>query len=94
MRHSREYVPHHEKKEPVYDLPLELASVEEVFSNCADFASREIALAEGSRGTVCWVDGLIKSERLNDYVLRPLIAGPVPAAAARWNRCCPEGCGT
>lgn len=83
MRHSREYVPHHEKKEPVYDLPLELASVEEVFSNCADFASREITLAEGSRGTVCWVDGLIKSERLNDYVLRPLIAGPVPAAASQ-----------
>ena len=83
MRHSREYVPHHEKKKPVYDLPLNLDSVQEVFANCADFASREIALAEGSQGTVCWVDGLVKSERLNDYVLRPLIAGPVPAAASQ-----------
>lgn len=83
MRYNREYVPHHEKKKPVYDLPLNLESVEAAFANCVDFAHREITLAEGGRGTVCWVDGLVKSERLNDYVLRPLIAGPVPPSATQ-----------
>lgn len=83
MRHSQEYVPHHEKKKPAYDLPLNFDSVEEVFANCADFASREITLAEGGRGTVCWVDGLVRTERLNDYVLRPLITGPVPAGTTQ-----------
>lgn len=83
MRYSREYVPHHVAKKPVYDLPLKLESIETVFANCVDFASREITLAEGGRGTVCWVDGMVKSERLADYVLRPLITGPVPSSTTQ-----------
>lgn len=81
MRENNEYVPHHSSKKPVYDLPLCLESIHSVFANCVDFSSRSITLAEGGQGTVCWIEGLVKTERLNDYVLRPLITGPVPASA-------------
>lgn len=50
MRYNREYVPHHEKKKPVYDLPLNLESVEAAFSNCVDFAHREIHPGRGWPG--------------------------------------------
>ena len=68
MRYNREYVPHHEKKKPVYDLPLNLESVEAAFSNCVDFAHREITLAEGGRGTVCWISGEVQADIL--YTMR------------------------
>ena len=79
MGSHQEYVPHHPKPEVVYDLPLNLQGLESAFAHCVEFASREIVLVQGGTCTVCWLDGLVKSERLNDYVLRPLITGPVPA---------------
>ena len=79
MGSQQEYVPHHPKPEVVYDLPLNLQGLESAFAHCVEFASREIFLVQGGTCTVCWLDGLVKSERLNDYVLRPLITGPVPA---------------
>lgn len=81
MGFHREYVPHHPEPEQLYHLPLTLESIEEIFAHCVEFSSREIALVQGGTCTVCWLEGMIKSERLNDYVLRPLITGPVPAAA-------------
>ncbi len=83
MRYSKEYVPYHAEKKPVFDLPLKLESIEGVFEECVDFASRRITLAEGGEGTICWIDGMVKSERLNDYVMRPLITGPVPASTTQ-----------
>ena len=79
MGSHQENVPHHPKPEVVYDLPLNLQGLESAFAHCVEFASREIVLVQGGTCTVCWLDGLVKSERLNDYVLRPLITGPVPA---------------
>ena len=79
MGSHQEYVPHHPKPEVVYDLPLNLQGLESAFAHCVEFTSREIVLVQGGTCTVCWLDGLVKSERLNDYVLRPLITGPVPA---------------
>ena len=73
-----EYVPRHGEKKPLYDLPLSPESLGTVFARCADYATREISLAGGGRAVVCWVEGLVRNERLNDYVLRPLITGPVP----------------
>ena len=77
------YVPRHPERKPEYDLPLTFASVETVFADCGDFASRTIALAGGGRAVVCWVEGLVRNERLNDYVLRPLLTEPVPAERIR-----------
>ena len=79
MGSHQEYVPHHPKPEVVYDLPLNLEGLESAFAHCVEFASREIVLVQGGTCTVCWLEGMVKSERLNDYVLRPLITGPVPA---------------
>lgn len=58
---------------------MNLEGLESAFAHCVEFASREIVLVQGGTCTVCWLEGMVKSERLNDYVLRPLITGPVPA---------------
>jgi hypothetical protein len=48
--------------------------VEAVFQDCVDFHRREVFLHGDPKRqvTVCYVDGMTRSERLNDYVLRPL----------------------
>ena len=89
LEHRGTYVPHHPERRPVYDLPLTFASMETVFADCGDFFSRTITLAGGERAMVCWVEGLVRNERLNDYVLRPLLTRPLPAGgdlAARIQR--------
>ena len=64
----------HPRREPRFDLPLSLESLEQVFADCADFGKREVLLhGDASRSvTVCYIDGMTRTERLNDYVLRPL----------------------
>ena len=73
----------HPRREPRIPGPLSLARLEEVFSGCADFRKREIYLHGDSRrkATVCYIDGQARSERLNDYVLRPLAQDPMLASA-------------
>lgn len=64
----------HPRKQPRFSQPLSLQTVEEVFRDCVDFQKREIFLC-GDRGrqvTVCFIVGMARTERLNDYVLRPL----------------------
>lgn len=64
----------HPRKEPRFPRPLSLEEVTAVFSGCADFKRRKIRLGGTGRGaTVCWLDGMAKTERLNDYVFRPLL---------------------
>ncbi len=70
---SNPYVPH-PRKVPQYDGPLTLSNLEKVFPNCVDFAKRTVLLA-GARQrqvTLCYIVGMARTERLNDYVLRPL----------------------
>ena len=78
-----EYVPHHPERKPEFDLPLTFEGVQTAFADCADFASRSITLAAGEPAVVCWVEGLVRNERLNDYVLRPLLTQPVPPEGIR-----------
>ena len=67
----------HPRKEPRFPGPLSLARLEEVFSDCVDFSKREVFLHGDSqrRATVCYIDGQARTERLNDYVLRPTTPG-------------------
>lgn len=83
MSRQREGDAPHPRKEPRIPGPLSLARLEEVFSDCADFSKREVYLHGDShrRATVCYIDGQARSERLNDYVLRPLAQDPMLAAA-------------
>ena len=64
----------HPRREPRIPLPLSLENLGRVFDRCADYQTREVCLAgAGDRTlTVCYIDGMARSERLNDYVLRPL----------------------
>ena len=73
----------HPRKEPRISGPLSLAKLEEVFAGCADFSKREVYLHGDSarRATVCYIDGQARSERLNDYVLRPLAQDPMLSSA-------------
>ncbi|MCI8421948.1 MAG: spore germination protein [Lawsonibacter sp.] len=72
----------HPRQEPRIPLPLSLENLEQVFENCDDFKTREVFLhGDPSRQvTVCYVDGQARSERLNDYVLRPLAQDPMLAS--------------
>lgn len=66
--------PPHPRPDPRVDLPLTVESVKQVFSDCVDFATREVNLAgdANKRVTVCYVGGMVKLERVNDYLLRPM----------------------
>ncbi len=63
----------HPRAETRVDLPLTLESVKQVFAGCADFETRPIQVkGAGTAGTLCWINGMVKLERVNDYILRPL----------------------
>ena len=73
----------HPRKEPRIPGPLSLTRLEEVFSDCVDFSKREVYLHgdSGRKAAVCYINGQARSERLNDYVLRPLAQDPMLASA-------------
>ena len=72
----------HPRQEPRVPGGLSLESVERAFAQCADFSKREVYLhGDRSRAvTVCYIDGQARTERLNDYVLRPLAQDPMLAS--------------
>lgn len=71
---GREVDPPHPRREPVFGAPLSLAALEGAFANCADFKIRHLTLAGDPQKEVvlCAVEGMVRTERVNDYVLRPL----------------------
>ena len=73
----------HPRQEPRIPGSLSLESLEQVFADCADFSKRQVYLhGDKTRTvTVCYIDGMARSERLNDYVLRPLSQNPMLASA-------------
>ncbi|MCD7837806.1 MAG: spore germination protein [Clostridiales bacterium] len=72
--------PYHPEEETQFPGEPTFENVEQIFSGCADFATHTVVSARtGERFRLCWLDGMVKSERLNDYVIRPLAAGPAPA---------------
>lgn len=83
---ARESVPPHPRKEPRYDLPLTLESLETVFAGCADFSKRNVRLAgDGEKViTLCYISGMVRMERVSDYVLRPLAQDSALADCRTW----------
>ena len=69
----------HPRQEPRIPLPLAAESVERVFEGCADFGKRTVYLHGDPRrtATVYYIIGMARTERLNDYVLRPLAQDPM-----------------
>jgi len=69
----------HPRQEPRIPLPLTPESVEQVFEGCADFGKRTVFLHGDPKRTVTvyYIIGMARTERLNDYVLRPLAQDPM-----------------
>ena len=69
----------HPRTEPRIPGELTLEGLKEAFARCADFACRTVALGDGTELVhVCYLVGMVKSERLNDYVIRPLMQDRAP----------------
>lgn len=64
----------HPRAVPRFPQALSLGTVEEIFRDCVDFQSRQLFLHGDPerRVTMCYISGMAKTERINDYVLRPL----------------------
>ena len=83
----------HPRKTPRLKQRLSLEALTQVFSDCADFSARQLRLGgTGQVVTVCWLEGMAKTERLNDYVFRPL-AQDRRLEAARGEAACGNGSG-
>lgn len=82
FRSRHEPVPYHPEPEAP-DVPPTWEGLCAALGENADFASKEVQLSS-PRETLrlAWLDGMVKSERLNDYVLRPLSAAPQPVTAS------------
>ena len=70
----REPVPPHPRQEPRIDGPLTAENLERAFGGCVDFAKRPAALGGDPErtATLCYLSGMVKMERISDYILRPL----------------------
>ena len=62
----------HPRKDPRFEGPLTLEGVKEMFQDCADFTTRTLFPGRAPLH-LCYLVGMVKSERLNDYVFRPLV---------------------
>ena len=62
----------HPRKEPAIPLPLTPESVKQVFEGCVDFDCRLLAVAGAGTAVLCWINGMVKLERVSDYIIRPL----------------------
>ena len=64
----------HPKPEPRWTQPLTPDGLARVFRDCADFRRRDLWVG-GDRArplTLCYIEGMVRNERVNDYILRPL----------------------
>ncbi len=64
----------HSRKEPKYRGAVTLENVQKIFGDCADFATRRVCINDDPNRPVdsCFLIGMVRNERMNDYVLRPL----------------------
>ena len=64
----------HPRKEPRLTQPLTVEGLREVFRDCADFRTRPLRVGgdPGRQLTVCYLEGVVRNERVSDYILRPL----------------------
>ncbi|WP_347563628.1 spore germination protein [Pseudoflavonifractor sp. 524-17] len=64
--------PTHPRQEPRIPLSLTVDHVKEVFRDCVDFSVRQVEWPERGTLTLCYLAGMVRLERVNDYILRPL----------------------
>ena len=64
----------HPRQEPRLEGPLTAQRLGEVFANCVDYNRRSISVGgnEAMRCEIIFIAGMVRMERVSDYVLRPL----------------------
>ncbi len=84
-------VPPHPRREPRLEGDLTTQRLEEVFTDCVDFQHRGVAVG-GDQGMVMellYLAGMVRMERVSDYMLRPLAQDGTLAAQgveSAWKR--------
>ena len=69
-----EDIPPHPRQEPRFEGDLTADHIRFIFRDCADFGEREVLIGGDpeKRTTVFFINGQVRNERMNDYILRPL----------------------
>lgn len=64
----------HPRKEPRLTQPLTVEGLSDVFRDCVDFKKREVCVGDdpARRLTLCYLEGVVRNERVSDYILRPI----------------------
>ena len=78
-------VPRHPRKVPRVPGPLTASALADWFSGCADFDRRPVLIGgDPDKAAVAYfIQGQVRTERMNDYILRPLAISPILAKADR-----------
>ena len=71
---TEEGIPPHPRREPRLPGPLTGAALEAAFRDCADFSGRPVLIGgDPAKSASAWfLQGQVRTERMNDYILRPL----------------------
>ena len=66
--------PPHPRKEPRLEGPLTAERLGQVFADCVDYNRRSVTVGgnEAMRADLIFIAGMVKMERVSDYILRPL----------------------
>lgn len=66
---------------PLLEQPLRsslednLTALRDIFKDCSDIVCRELMISPERKGMLAYVEGTVKSEDLQDHILRPFILG-------------------
>ncbi|AET57820.1 putative spore germination protein [Paenibacillus terrae HPL-003] len=52
-----------------------LTALRDIFKDCSDFVYRELMISPERKGMLAYIEGTVKSEDLQDHILRPFILG-------------------
>lgn len=74
MEGRHESIPWHPRQDPRIAQALTLEHVRLIFKDCADFHEREVLVGGDphKRAVMLSIDGMVRNERVNDYILRPM----------------------
>ena len=74
MTQEEKQIPLHPRREPRLEGPLTVEELGRVFAACADFSVRAAMVGgdEGMRVVILYLAGMVKMERVSDYILEPL----------------------
>ncbi|MFI3249451.1 MAG: spore germination protein [Eubacteriales bacterium] len=68
----------HPRPKPTFDMELNDENIQLVFNDCADFLSRTLKIRGDPKRTlnIYFINGMVRGERANDYILKPLAEDP------------------